>query len=586
MMSREVSGGPPEPPPPLKEELDRIVDSARSGAPVLGEPLLLLGSGPIPVRGSVGAAVGLASDGAVVLLVALPSVEGAAASDVADQVDRIGQMSEDDLEQLQTDPADGDPRERHAEMFPEAGSPPFNRSQRVKLLVATRPTEAAWKAALIEVGRELQSVHLVTASGPEEIEPPSELRGREGPPTAWSPWQWAGLAGMLLGVALASVALWRALDRPAPVIRTVQVRSVVQDVAVDVPGDATNANWIGQSRLFKTSGGRLLAVSPGSAGVQVVSDHRNHGRTWRSPLIVPGLRADALSAAIDGADRLHLASIDGSQIRYTLLEGTETGWRVAADLPVSDSGNTVVDIAWDEDDRRAHVVWAEVSGDSQEPRWANISVTGDEAVIAQEEGLADAGEDIPVLANVAASAGSVTATYRRGDSPSGWYSRTATGSEGTYTWGPEERLPTDSPIGAAALVRSGRAAHLILRDNAQNSLVYLRRRDRSGWFSPQTALEATRIEEIDFPALSVDASSGLLYVFFQSDALQPSPQIQMAVRDPLAGWEGPFQTADPQSVPDGAAYPVTLGVTVGEPLVLWTRGGGVPTIQAARVSAP
>lgn len=583
---------PPEPPTPLhsssrlKDELDRMVDSARSGAPVLGEPLLVLGSGPIPVRGASGAAVGLAPDGAVVLVVALSSLHGAATADVADQVDRIGQMSENDLGQLQTHPEDGDPRARHAEAFPAAGSPPLNRSQRVKLLVGTRPSEEAWKAALVEIGRELHSVHLATPSGLEEIELPAELRGRTGPAAGWSPWQWAGLAGMLLGIALASVALWRALDRPAPVIQTVQVRSVVQDVAVDVPGDATNANWIGQSRIFKSSLGRLLAVTPGPGGVQVVSDHRNHGRNWRSPLTVPGLSADALSAAIDGADRLHLATVDGTQIRYTLLEGTETGWRVAADLPVSDAGNSVIDIAWDEDDRRAHLVWAEVSGNSEEPRWASISVTGGEATIAQEQALADAGTDIPVLANVAASAGRVTATYRRGDSTSGWYSRTATGSEGTYTWGPEERLPTDSPIGAASLVRSRRAAHLILRDNAENSLVYLRRRDRSGWFSPQTVLEATRIEEIDFPVLSVDASSGLLYAFFQSDALQPSPQVQMAVRDPLAGWEGPYQTADPQSVPDGASYPVTLGVTVGEPLVLWTRGGDVPAIQAALVSAP
>jgi hypothetical protein len=176
-------------------------------------------------------------------------------------------------------------------------------------------------------------------------------------------------------------------------------------------------------------------------------------------------------------------------------------------------------------------------------------------------------------------------TYRRGDAPTGWYGQSGTiEADGRVTWGPEERLATDAGFGAASLAVDQRgAAHLILRDSTSYALLYFKRAGRGEWSSPQVALDAESIEEIDFPTLSVDASSKLVYLFFQTNSFNPENEIGLVVRDPVSGWETPYRIA---AVAGGAHFPTTMASNSGQPIVLWTTGGATPSIQAARVIAP
>ena len=154
-----------------------------------------------------------------------------------------------------------------------------------------------------------------------------------------------------------------------------------------------------------------------------------------------------------------------------------------------------------------------------------------------------------------------------------------------YTWSPDENVPTEEVIGAASVViDSRRTAHLILRDSSSFELAYYTRTLRGGWSSGETAVDANSIEEIDFPVLTVDQTSRLVYVFLQTT--DNVPQIRVAIRDPASGWEGPYSVTSSASFPDGAGYPTSIEEANGLPIVLWTRGGGSSTIQAARVAAP
>jgi hypothetical protein len=331
----------------------------------------------------------------------------------------------------------------------------------------------------------------------------------------------------------------------------------------------------------------LIAFFSTPQGLSVVTDQSNSGRSWRSPITITDIPATSFSAAIDDRDRVHLAFSDGAAIAYARLEETPDGWVNTDVLELDETSSPVVDIAWDPQSGLANVVWAKEVASGEVPQWAAIA--GDRTpTVAQTEALARGGDEIPVLANVAGGTGSpLLATYRRGDRSSGWFSSTARWDEdaNNFTWSPEESLPTEEVIGAASVViDSRRTAHLILRDSSSFELAYYTRTPRGGWSSGETAVDANSIDEIDFPVLTVDQTSRLVYVFLQTT--DNVPQIRVAIRDPASGWESPYSVTSPESFPNGAGYPTSIDHAAGLPIVLWTRGGSPSRIQAARVAAP
>jgi hypothetical protein len=332
----------------------------------------------------------------------------------------------------------------------------------------------------------------------------------------------------------------------------------------------------------------LIAFFSSPQGLNVVTDQSNSGRSWRSPTSITDIPATSFSVAIDDEDRVHLAFSDGASISYARLEETRQGWVATDVLELDEASSPVVDIAWDPQSGLANVVWVREVGSGEAPRWASIVIDQGTPSLAQTEALSKGGDEIPVLANVAGGPESpLLATYRRGDRSTGWFSSTAEWDEGreSYTWGPEERVPTDETIGAASVVVDSRStAHLVLRDSSTFELAYYSRTQRGGWSASETAVDANSIEEIDFPILTVDQTSRLIYLFLQTT--EQFPQIRVAIRDPASGWEGPYSVTSPAAFPDGAAYPTSIERAGGLPVVLWTRGGDTPSIQAARVAAP
>jgi hypothetical protein len=439
---------------------------------------------------------------------------------------------------------------------------------------------------LIELGRRLGGVFVVNEDGLSPLQPPPELRRKPAGTGVWPTANWIGLAAVLLGVGLALLGFIRLTGAPADPSEQ-SVESPIRDVAASASADATHAQWIGQRRILRTSSGRLIAFFSTPQGLSVVSDQSNSGRSWRSPITIPDVPATSFSVAIDSSDRVHLAFSDGEAIAYARLEETRNGWVNTDVLQLDETSSPVVDVAWDPQSGLANVVWAREVASGEVPQWAAIA-NGKSPSIAQTEALAREGDEVPVLANVAGGGGSpLLATYRRGDSPTGWFSSAARWDEDSnrYTWSPEESVPTEEVIGAASVViDSRRTAHLILRDSSSFELAYYTRTLRGGWSSGETAVDANSIEEIDFPVLTVDETSRLVYVFLQTT--DNVPQIRVAIRDPASGWEGPYSVTSSASFPDGAGYPTSIEQANGLPIVLWTRGGSSSTIQSARVAAP
>jgi len=541
------------------------------------------------VEGAAGEAVALDSRGHLVLVLAAPVLAPEAAGKIADRLDELAATGHTSLEGPNQPPLPPEELERqHAAFFPGTEKPPaFNRKQRVYLIVRDPPSLDAWKALVIELGDMLAGVWKLQSDEALPVSPPRNILRKREPRRA--PFPWATILGaivVLAGVALGVLALTRAEPDPTPPDTGRVVEPPIRDVAFGVQADATHSQWIAQERLLRTSDGRLVALYPGADGLQLVTDQSNQGRTWRSPLSFPDITPTSLSAAIDDNDNIHLAFSDGSEISYARLSSKGRGWEAPAVLPLDrNSASPVVDIDWEPAGGRAYVVWAAESKGGQAPQSATVSGGSEPSVIETVE-LAEPGDEIPVLVNIAAAPGSTLhATFRRGDSSFGWFARTGlVQNDGTVEWGPEEQLSTDDGFGAAALaVDDQGTAHLVLRDSTTFRLLYFRRTEARGWSSPQTAVEAGSIEEIDLPTLSVDTSSKLIYLFFQTNKFNAAGEVAVSVRDPATGWEGPYRIG-PQE--QGAAYPTGMATMKGQPIALWTRGGEAPSIQAARVIAP
>jgi hypothetical protein len=247
-----------------------------------------------------------------------------------------------------------------------------------------------------------------------------------------------------------------------------------------------------------------------------------------------------------------------------------------------------VDVAWDPVRAVAHVVWAAGAGAGERPTWAAVA-PGDRAEVVARGDLAPPGRRGSVLVSIAPTPdGGALAAYRRADR-SGFFSRALVGPPRAPRWQPELRVPADSNFGSVSLVIDGDGtAHLALRDDVDPALAYFRKPAGRSWGPGEVAVEAdgTSVEEVDFPTLSVDESSNLVYLFFQNAALDPSPQIRVLVRDPSDGWQGSYQVIHPDAVEDGANFPVAAGTVTGSAAVLWTRKGPIPTVQIARFIAP
>jgi hypothetical protein len=571
--------------------LDNAIDDiARGETEPIGLDLLVFGSGPLPVLGARKGALGLDEAGNTVLVIALESPTKRAAEQIADELDKLGQLSLEALGRLQT----GTPQpleELHQERFGKgSGSSTItelNRSQRTIVIADQPPRTEVWESFLIELRSRLAGVFVVDESGLSPLHPPPELTRKPSSPGVWPTANWIGLAAVLLGVGLALVGFMRLTAAPAePSEQTVE--SPIRDVAVGTRADATHAQWIGQRRLVRTSNGRLIVFFSSPHGVNLVTDQSNSGRSWRSPIHIADIPATSFSVDIDDRDRVHLAFSDGEAISYARLEETREGWINTGVLELDEASSPVVDVAWDQQSGLANVVWAREVESGEVPQWAAIATGGGRPSIAQAKALSRGGGETPVLANVAGGPGSpLLATYRRADRPTGWFSSAAEWNEdaNTYKWHPEERVPTGEAIGAASVViDSRRTAHLILRDSTTFELAYYTRTQRGGWSSGETAVDADSIEEIDFPILTVDQTSRLVYVFLQTT--DNVPQIRVAILDPASGWEGPYSVTSSASFPDGAGYPTSIEQANGLPIVLWTRGGSSSTIQAARVAAP
>ena len=575
----------------LTQVFERTLDELRRGQEPLGERLLVFGSGPLPIPNAERGALALDRSGRVVLVAAFSSMSSQAAPGIADQLDRIANLSLEQLAEAQTEDVSEELSARYTTFFGDeaTAAEPINRDQRALILVAERPPVDAWKALIIELGGQLSGVYLAGEQGLEALDPPAELRrAKETPAEAARLPSWLVPAALLLGVALIILGASRFLSQeesPAPL----QIGASIRDVVTATPPDATHSQWIGQQRMARASDGRLLVLFSRPEGLQVVSDQSNQGRAWRTAQSVPSIRASSFSVAIDDEDRLHLVFSDGARVAYAVLREARSRWR-SSPLLVLDpaSKSPYVDIDWDRRNEVAHVVWAQESGQGQQPQWAAIASNdnGRAGRVLMSRRLSEPRKDLPVLATIAVdSASRVLVVYRRGEPQARAFSRLATNRFGRWVWGPEKMLPGQAPVGAMTLAFDARdTAHLVLRDSVAFRLLYFRSRRGGAWAKAETAVQGEANEEVDFPTLSLDTSSRLVYLFFQSNAFPPSSEVLFGLRDPATGrWEGPYHIAPAGQIPEGALNPTSMASAPGHPIVLWTKMGSVPTIQAAHV---
>lgn len=410
------------------------------------------------------------------------------------------------------------------------------------------------------------------------------------PSRRWPLANWLALAAVLLGAGLAVVGVFRVLG-PKEEAPPDLVESPIRDVALGAPSDATAAQWIAQDRIVRTNDGRLVLLYAVADGLMLVSDQANQGRSWRSPLALPGIQAESFAVAIDSSDRLHIAFHESSGVHYATAEERATGWTTSDPLELdATTTSAVVDIAWDEENDIAHVVWSAQVPEGERPQWSAVSNVDRQLSEIDSESLAPAGDSVTVLANIAVSdVGQLLATYRRGDATAGWFSRSMLvgALAEQLEWGAEERLPTRSEIDGAALsFDAAGSAQLILLDSTRTRLAHFTRNPRTGWSSGRTAVDANAINHIDLPVISIDQDSRLMYLFFETKRRGDPAEIEMAVRDPATGWEGPYGLATADSIGTGARYPIASATSYGQVVVLWTAQQPDPTIQAGRVTAP
>ncbi|MFN2524887.1 MAG: hypothetical protein ABR505_01270 [Actinomycetota bacterium] len=580
---------------------DRLIKEVRDGLPVLGERFLFLGSGPLPIADAVGAALAVDERGATVLIAALHTMTPETADQLKGQLDEISTLSEQDLDELQQGPFLGRPlKERVGLVFggPERAPASINQRQRLFLIVDEPPPEEARRRLVVILPDELRGVFTSNETGFNRILLPTPPRPKASaarplprPITPERPASyWLSLGIVLVGVALIVTAIVRAGDRGDPLAEGV-VESPLRTIATGVPSNVTQTFLVGQKRVVRLSDGRLVVVLPTRSGVQLIVDDNNQGRTWQSPIALDGSPATSLSVAPDASDRLHVVTGDEAQISYMTVTEGGAGWAAGPALVLDASATSpVLDVAWDEATQLAHAVWIHQDGETSQPIWGSIRA-GRPPQLIQTQVLADSGDVLQPLVNVAVdSRSNLLVTYNHPDESGGWYSQTASAETDeaevpVFVWSDEEKIPVAARYGGAALViDQRRTAHLVLRDDGAARLMYFEKDPGEDWSRGEPAVRAASAVEVDHPGIAVDAASRLIYLFFQRAG--DRPEIQVVIRDPATGWEGPYQIVTEQDLPEGAVFPAVLPALSGPAIVLWTTAGPNPVLQAVRVTAP
>jgi hypothetical protein len=526
--------------------------------------------------------------GNTLLAVSLETVSPRAPAQIADELDRLAQMNGSDLSEVETQPPpDRSIAERFTDLFGE--SPPIlNRAQGALLVVTQEPEPAVWRRLSRELGPRLRGVYRLEGSELTLLPPPQAETRVAGirAPVSWGTLVAVGV--VVLGVGATLLALFHVFNPAATSPTAESLVPTIKTVATGVPGSATHTQWIGQQHLVHTSDGRLLALYAVPGGLQIVSDGGDNGATWLAPSSVTAVTPGSFSVAIDAADRLHIAYSDARGVSYVVLSQSASGWRASPIVRLDPHTKTpLVDVGWDQSRQVAHVVWAKDTSRGQEPYWAAIVSRRGRTSVAGSGAVAAPGKAVPVLVNDAVdpSSGEVLVTYRSGTSATGWSSRTMNPARsGTWKWSPPQRVPTVASIGAAALAFDGQGtAHLVLRDSTDYRLLYYIHSAAGGWSKPEIAVQAHATSQVDFPALALDGSSKLVYLFFETDQFETAPEIRVAIRDPNSGWKEPTSVA---ALPEGDYFPTALRNANGQAVTLWTRGGSVPSLEAARVTSP
>jgi hypothetical protein len=423
----------------------------------------------------------------------------------------------------------------------------------------------------------------VIAEEPDEVEKTGVA--------AWPIGNWIGLTMVVLGVVLAVIGLMNLQagdtgDTPPAEPPNDLIRTVASDVVVD----ATHARWIGQQRAVTLGDGTMVFVYPSVDALNLVEDGATAGDTWAEPFAVEEVQPISLSVDVDSKDRLHVAYTDGVSVNYVRLKNKPAGWKPSRLIHLDDTTSPVVDIAWDERNQTAHVVWVQQSDEGEAPAWA--ALTNEGGIHLSQEGIhATPGTEVPVLVSVAADGrASVLVTYRRGDQTEGWSSRYSPGrdEDGTWAFAEEEAIPLAAFAGAVDVVYDRqKTAHLVLRDSYNFALVYYTKTAEGPWSDGETALTAPDEKGLDLPILSYNAAESNLYLFFQTNEFDPNGEISYLTRSLDApGWEGPFEIMSRSDTPEGALYPATPDRVEVQAIVFWTKTGTPNEVGAAPVAPP
>ncbi|HEV2755694.1 MAG TPA: hypothetical protein VG318_07940 [Actinomycetota bacterium] len=408
---------------------------------------------------------------------------------------------------------------------------------------------------------------------------------------AWPIGNWIGLSMVVLGIVLAVIGVMslRDSDTAEDTEPAGEVNPLIRTVATNVPPDATHGRWIGQQRAVTLSDGTLVFVYPTEDALNVVKDETNGGESWGEPFSFTEVQPVSLSVDVDSKDRLHIAYSDGASVNYVRLKNKPTAWKPSRVIRLDDGTTSLnVDVAWDEQNQTAHVVWVQQSDEGEAPAWA--ALTNEDGIHRSAEGiLADPGMDVPVLANVAADGrSSLLVTFRRGDQTTGWTTRYSEGraEDGTWPFHEEEVVPLDAFVGAADVVYDRqKTAHLVLRDSTNFALTYFTKRQNEGWTQPEVAHEGTEVTAVEFPALSTNAGDGYVYLFFQTDEFWPAGEVAYVVRTE-EGWSEPFDIVSDADAPEGAQYPVAPDRVDEQALVFWTKTAETYEVDTTPVQAP
>ncbi|HEX2294309.1 MAG TPA: hypothetical protein VHN37_03275, partial [Actinomycetota bacterium] len=446
-----------------------------------------------------------------------------------------------------------------------------------------------------EPGPDLVAPYLQDETTTVIVEESDEAAAELQPAGRFSGWpigNWIGLTMILVGIGLAVFAVFVLQETGDEPAGEEPANEEIRTVATGVTPDATHARWIGQQRSVTLSDGTLVLVYPTADSLNLVEDGATSGATWEEPHVLDEVAgAKSLSVDVDSKDRLHVVYSDGVSVNYVRLKNKPEQWKPSRIIQVDDDTTSLhVDVAWDEQNQTAHVVWVQMSDAGEAPAWA--ALTNQDGIHLRQEGsLTDPGQDVPVLVSLAADGrASLVVTYRRGDQTTGWSSRftAGPGDDGTWEFSEEEDLPIDAFVGAADVVYDRqRTAHLVLRDSDAINLSYFRKTAGDPWSEGEIAFDARRVEDLDFPTLSYNAGEENLYLFFQTEEYDPAGEVSYLVKSlESTAWQGPFDITTPADAPEGALYPTAPDRVSVQTIVFWTRTGETYEIDSAPVRAP